>query len=341
MGLSLSTSILLFIAFSLIIGFAGSRLTRIADRLADQTGWGEAIFGAILMGGVTSLPGIITSVTAAWEGYPQMAVSNAIGGIAAQTVFLAFADITYRKVNLEHASASVQNLMEGVLLMILLGLILLFINSPELTLFNIHPGSLLLVLVYILGMRLTSKAGESPMWRPRQTQETVFDIADEANTHPESRRQWVNWVAFALLGIVVGGAGYGVAQTAIVIAQQTGLSETVVGSLMTAVVTSLPELITTLTAVRQGALTMAVSGIIGGNTFDILFVAFADWAYIGSIFHHISFKETYLTALTLLLTGVLILGLLARQKQGFGGIGWESFTLLLGFFGGYILLFLF
>lgn len=340
MGLSLTTSILLFFAFAVVIGLAGSRLTRIADRLADQTGWGEAIFGAILMGGITSLPGIITSVTAAWEGYPQMAVSNAIGGIAAQTVFLAFADITYRKVNLEHASASVQNLMEGVLLMILLGLILLFANSPEITFFNIHPGSLLLVLIYILGMRLTSKAGESPMWRPRQTQETVFDVADEANTHPDSR-QWVNWLSFVLLGILVGGAGYGVAQTAIVIATQTGLSETVIGSLMTAVVTSLPELITTLSAVRHGALTMAVSGIIGGNTFDILFVAFADWAYVESIFHNISNKEIYLTALTLLLTGVLILGLLARQKQGFGGIGWESFTLLLGFFGGYVLLFLF
>lgn len=340
MGISLTTSILLFIGFALVIGLAGSRLTRIADRLADQTGWGEAIFGAILMGGITSLPGIITSVTAAWEGYPQMAVSNAIGGIAAQTVFLAFADITYRKVNLEHASASVQNLMEGVLLMILLGLILLFVNSPEITLFTIHPGSLLLFLIYILGMRLTSKAGESPMWRPRQTQETVFDVAEEANTQHDNR-EWVNWLSFALLGILVGGAGYGVAQTAIVIAQQTGLSETIIGSLMTAIVTSLPELITTLAAVRHGALTLAVSGIIGGNTFDVLFVAFADWAYVGSIFHHISFKETYLTALTLLLTGVLILGLLARQKEGFGGIGWESFTLLLGFFGGYILLFLF
>lgn len=340
MGLSLTTSIFLFIGLSLVVGFAGIRLTRIADRLADQTGMGEAIFGAILMGGITSLSGIITSVTAAWEGYPQMAVSNAIGGIAAQTIFLAFADITYRKVNLEHASASVQNLMEGVLLMILLGLILMFINTPEVTLFNIHPGSILLVLIYLLGMRLTSKAGESPMWRPRQTQETVFDIADETETET-SQRQWVNWVSFAVLGLVVGGAGYGIAQTAIVIAQQTGLSETIVGSLMTAVVTSLPELVTTLAAVRQGALTLAVSGIIGGNTFDVLFVAFSDWAYVDSIFHHITFKETYLTCLTLLLTGVLILGLLARQKGGFGGIGWESFTLMLGFFGGYVLLFLF
>lgn len=340
MGLSLSTSIILFGVFAMIIGFAGIRLTRIADQLADQTGWGEAIFGAILMGGVTSLSGIITSVTAAWEGYPQMAVSNAIGGIAAQTVFLAFADISYRKVNLEHASASVQNLMEGVLLMILLGLILMFINTPEMTIFNIHPGSILLVLIYILGMRLTSKAGESPMWRPKQTQETVFDIASDDDDESQ-RRQWLNWVSFAVLGILVGGAGYGVAQTGIVIAKTTGLSETIIGSLMTAIVTSLPELITTLAAVRHGALTLAVSGIIGGNTFDVLFVAFSDWAYVKSIFHHISFKETYLTTLTLILTGVLILGLLARQKQGFGGIGWESFTLLLGFFGGYVLLFLF
>jgi cation:H+ antiporter len=53
----------------------------------------------------------------------------------------------------------------------------------------------------------------------------------------------------------------------------------VVGGLFTAVSTSLPELVTSVAAVQQGALTLAVGGIIGGNSFDVMFVAFADIAY--------------------------------------------------------------
>ena len=74
--------------------------------LADETGLGEAIFGAVLLGSATSIAGITTSVTAAVNALPSLAISNAIGGIAAQTVFLAVADITYRPANLEHAAAS-------------------------------------------------------------------------------------------------------------------------------------------------------------------------------------------------------------------------------------------
>lgn len=340
MELTLESSIILFVIFGGIIGLAGSRLTRLADTLADQTGLGEALFGGILMGGVTSLSGIITSVTAAFEGHPQIAVSNGIGGIVAQTVFLAFADITYRKANLEHASASIQNLMQGVILIFLLGFILMLITVPSFSIWGIHPGSVLLFVLYLLGMRLISWAGDSPMWRPRQTQETVFDIANE-ESFALGNKTGLNWLWFAILGIVVGLSGYGIAETAIVITHETGISETITGSVMTAIVTSLPELITTIVAVRHGALTLAVSGIIGGNTFDVLFVAFSDWAYTGSIFHEITFRETYLVALTLLLTTILILGLITRQKQGIGGIGWETFLILIGFFGGYGLLFLF
>ena len=54
-----------FAGMAVMIAVAGASMTRVADRLADVTGLGEAIFGAVLLGGSTSLPGIITSVTTA------------------------------------------------------------------------------------------------------------------------------------------------------------------------------------------------------------------------------------------------------------------------------------
>ena len=90
-------------------------MTRVADRLADLTGLGEAVFGAALLGASTSLPGAVASIFMAAAGRADLAVGNAVGGIAAQTAFLVFADLAFRRANLEHAAASVPNMINGIL----------------------------------------------------------------------------------------------------------------------------------------------------------------------------------------------------------------------------------
>lgn len=164
--MELQHAIILFVLSTAAIALLGTLLTRAADQLADITGLGEAMFGAIFLGGITSLPGIVTSVVAASNGYPELAISNAIGGIAAQTFFLSIADITYSRVNLEHAAASFMNLMQGVLLICLLAIIIIGAYGPEFSIFGFHPASLLIILVYMAGSRMISKAREAPMWSP-------------------------------------------------------------------------------------------------------------------------------------------------------------------------------
>lgn len=80
---SIPVSIGLFLIAVLVIALTGTRMARLADQLADATGLGEAVVGALFLGGSTSLAGIVTSVTAAAQGHPELAVSNALGGIAA------------------------------------------------------------------------------------------------------------------------------------------------------------------------------------------------------------------------------------------------------------------
>jgi len=336
--MSLWLAIVIFIALAVIVGIAGTLLTKAADQLADLTGLGEALVGGILLGAVTSISGIITSVTAAYEGLPEMAFSNAIGGIAAQTVFLAVADIAYKKANLEHASASFTNLMQGVLLIVMLGFVVMVMASSSLTIAGFHPASLILLLIYVFGTRLISKAKKHPMWSPQDTSETVEDIPDGDKQPDVKLGQLI--IRFAVLAAVVGLAGYFIAQTAIIISDKSGVSASFMGALFTSVATSLPELVVSVSAVRQGALTLAVSNIIGGNSFDVLFVAFADVAYQeGSIYHAATESQLFIIALTILLTSVLLLGLLHRQKYGFGKVGWESLVSIFIFISGYIILY--
>jgi len=339
--MSLSLAIIIFIIATLIIIFAGTELTRYADKLADKTGLGEALLGAVFLGGVTSISGIVTSIVAASNNHPQLAISNAIGGIAAQTVFLSIADISYPKVNLEHASASLANLMQGVLLIGLLTLVILGIVSPNITVLNIHPLSFIIILVYLGGSRMIALAKEEPMWGPKLTSSTVKDIPDKDNIKKTTLSRLI--FKFSLLSILVAGSGYAIGITGITIAGETGLSESFVGTLLTAVATSFPELIVSLAAVRQRALTLAIGNIIGGNTFDVLFVAFSDIAYQkGSILHNITIDQSFIIALTMLMVSILIMGLLYRQRKGIAKIGWESaLIIVLYIFGNVSLYFLF
>lgn len=131
---TLSQSIVVFSVCALVIAIAGTRITRVVDQLADRTGLGEATAGAVLLGAATSLSGSVLSVTAAYRGHPELAVSNALGGIAVQTFFLAIADMVYRRANLEHAAAaSAPNMMQNGLLIGLLALLLLAPTLPSLS----------------------------------------------------------------------------------------------------------------------------------------------------------------------------------------------------------------
>ena len=319
----------LFAGSAAIIAAAGVWLWSTADRLADRTRLGEALTGAVFLGAATSLSGTITSVTAAADGFAGLAVSNAVGGIAVQTFFLALADIWYRQANLEHAAASATNLVQCVLLMALLSVPLIAMSLPSVTLWQIHPASGFLIVGYLLGLRLAHSVQTEPLWGPAQTAETR---ADEPQEPAGGQPLKLLLARFVLLVAVLTVAGFLIARPGETLAIRTGLSQTLVGVLMTAVATSLPELVTTLAAVQRGALTLAVGGIIGGNTFDVLFLALSDGAYReGSIYHAIGRPEQFVIRLTLLMSAIVLLGLLRRQTYGFANIGFESLLVILAY----------
>ena len=77
----------------------------------------------------------------------------------------------------------------------------------------------------------------------------------------------------------------------------------------------------------------------GGNACDVLFVAFADVAYrAGSIYHAITDRQVFVLALAIVLNGVLLLGLLRRERSGWFGIGFESVLVVALYLGAAVLI---
>jgi cation:H+ antiporter len=79
----------------------------------------------------------------------------------------------------------------------------------------------------------------------------------------------------------------------------------------------------------MGAVNLAVGDIIGGNAFDVLFLAASDFAYRdGSIYAAFNPQHLFTIALVILMTGILLLGMLNRERRGIANIGWESVSIL-------------
>ncbi|MBC75870.1 MAG: cation transporter [Halobacteriovoraceae bacterium] len=307
----------------------GIKLVTYADNIADRFRLGEALVGGLFLGAITSLSGSIVSGLSAYNGYHSLAINNCLGGIAAQTTFLIIADMTYRNVNLEHAAASLPNLVSCNLLISLLGLSFLgaVIEVPE-WLF-IHPVSVVMLVLYLFGLKWLQETYKNPLWIPKRTKETRLD-----EPRPDSKESSVMLVTkFTLSACVVAVLGYVITKSAESLISTTGLAENIAGGFLTAVITSLPELVVSLSAVRQGALTMAVANILGGNTFDVLMLVIADALSLEApIYSYYKNEEFFLTSVILLMTSIIAIALARREKQGPGDIGFEGVSILAIYF---------
>lgn len=295
--------------------FSGVRLTTVADELADRLRIGEAVAGALLLGGITSLSGIVTTVTGSLEGDAGFALANPVGGVAIQSVWIAVADLLYRRANLEHSAASLENILQSLLVVALLCLPLAAYATPDLSVGWVHPLTLAIPPLYLYGYVLLRRMREDPMWRPVQTDDTREDEPQPSDDAPLSRL----WIQVGVFGAVLAFGGWVIAQAGFGLVAATGVNSGVLGFTVTTIITSFPELVTLLAAVRVGALTLGVSAIVGGNAFDALQISLADATYLeGTIYAAAGPTSLVLIAGTILMTATLAAGLIMRDRKGVG-----------------------
>jgi cation:H+ antiporter len=329
----LGPSVAVFAVAGVVTIIGSIRLVALGDALADRTGWGEAVFGVVFFGVATGLSGIVMTVVTASTGHPNLGYSNAVGGIAAQTTAVAVADMFYRSVNLEHAAASPSNLLFGCLLIALLALTLLGTFTPDVTVGGVHPVSIVIVACYLGGLRLIRTAGTRPMWNPVGTSETRPDVPQEHGSLDRHGTP-VLWGRFVLVGVLVATSGWAVSLAAESVVETTGLSAGFIGGVLLGVVNGLPETVTAIAAVRQGAVTLAVAAVLGGNILDVITVVVGDIAYRqGSIYHAAGTEDLLITTTGLFMTTTLLGGLLVRQSCGWGRVGFEGIVLLASYLG--------
>src|SRR3954453_685225 len=167
-GLSLPVLLLIFAAAAGVIWIAGIQLSNQTDVLATRLHLGSAVGGLVLLALATNLPEIAITVSAALSHNLGVAVGNILGGIAIQTVVLAILDgfglrgkdpLTYRV-------ASLSLVLEGVLVVAVLVIAIMGTQLPSSVIFvHVTPGSLLILVFWLAGLWLISKARKDLPWQ--------------------------------------------------------------------------------------------------------------------------------------------------------------------------------
>lgn len=336
----LPLNLLIFVIAASAVWIAGTGLSRYADEISERTGMTKAFTGLMLLAMVTSLPELATTMTAASIGNASLVRSNIFGGIAMQTALLAIADRLRVKGALTYVSPKPVLLMQGVLLIIMLSVatVVMVLKDPV-DLWGMGLGAVLLFCLYVGFLYNSYHYPNRPKWKPVDEPETDRVHADEADSLEKLSSSRL-YGSFLVASAVVVLAGWTVAQTADTIAQQTGTSTSLVGAVLVAISTSLPELSTTLSAVRIGAYGMAISNIFGSNALMLALFVPGDVVYDGILLRAENEASLFLIPVGIVVTAIYLWGLLERRNKTIFGVGIDSALVVLVYFGGLIALYL-
>lgn len=310
------------------VWFAGTRLARYADAIATQTGIGRAFLGMILLGGVTSLPELAVSVTATVEGNPVLSINDVLGSAAINVVILALADAFIGRKALTSTAPSSTLMLQGVLSIILLGMVAGAVISGDRTILGMGWWSWAILAVYIGSVALLANARTAKEWKPRHTPPKEKDGGTRESEWPLRRL-----IGFTCaVGVVIVAAGFVLAQSGAAIAEQTGLGASFFGAIFLAAATSLPEVSTVLSAVRLRQYEMAFSDAIGTNLFNVTILVLVDLLHPGDpVLRAAGPFAAFAALLALLLTATFMVGMLERRDRTVLRMGWDSALVLLAY----------
>lgn len=334
-ALGLAVTIPAFTGGAILVWFSGVTISHAADVIAQRSGLGHAFTGVLLLGVATSLPEIATTATATLGDHPVLAANNLLGGVAMQVAVLALVDaFGARGKPLTWFSASPVFLVQGVMLLVMLGIVCGAIASGEIfSIAGIGFWSLLLGATYLVALHLMYRYEQSPRWQLGQDQAEPQRVEVASRYHSLATRAVVMRFLAGAIGVLLGG--YVVAETGAALATQTGVGESFIGATLVSIATSLPEVSSTFAAVRLGAFSMAAGNILGTNILEVALFLPADALYRGGpIFAVVEPHANLLTALGMIVTCIYLWGVLERKDRTVLGMGIDSVLVAIVYVGG-------
>jgi cation:H+ antiporter len=320
-----------FIICVIIVVAASSLLSRYADVIAEKTGLGRAWVGAILLAGVTSLPELVSGITAVTVLHaPNLAIGGIVGSNLFNLALIAVMDVAYQPGSIL-SRAQDGHILSGGLGILLLGLAA---SAPlwgsllsSASILGVSFTSLAIFGVYLVGARLLST------FQSKRAAEVLEQEAEVLHYDRISRRR--AYLIFGGAALVVVATGVWLSSLTDQIAAETGLGRSFVGALFLGVSTSLPEITASLAAVRIGAIDLAIGNVLGSNLFNVTLLAVYDVADGGqNLWASMNNANMLGLIIASMMTAVVVISLIYRASPKTPWrISWDGMALVLMYLG--------
>lgn len=247
----------------LILGKSADSLVEGAVTVSIRTGMPRVIVGATIVSIGTTFPEAVVSVLAAFQGAPDLALGNAVGSIICDTGLILGLACTISPLPLNRDVVNRQGWVQFAAGVLLVLLCLPFSNIQGIN----ESGGLLpqwagfvflaLLAVYII-------------WSIKLAKNTSVE---EEHDEDSDKSTGTLLAIMAIAAAFVGVSSMGLIDGTIVIAKELNIPQGVIAATIVAFGTSLPELVTSLAAVKRGQGELAVGNVIGADILNVLFVA--------------------------------------------------------------------
>jgi cation:H+ antiporter len=304
-----------WLEFFLVAGtitVAGSRLSNYGDVLAEKTGMGRTWLGLVVLAAITSLPELATGVSAiTWVQAPELTVGDLLGSCMFNLLILAVVDLLYPPGPVLTA-AHRGHLLAACFVVVMLGVAIMgLIATPPMTgvvLGHVDLNCPVLILCYLVAMR--------SLFRYQRRDREAYLAEHEETLLYEDVGLGSAAVKFALSALVVVAAGIFLPRVATRIAEVMGWQQSVVGTIFVAAATSLPELVVTLSALRLGAVDLAVGNLFGSNLVNLGILGLMGLVYVKApLLQVVSPKHVGTGVMAVIMTGIAAAEMMYRPQQ--------------------------
>lgn len=277
--------ILIIVGFALLI-VGADFLVDGASGIAKKFHIPEIIIGLTIVSIGTSMPELFVSITSAIDGYSDMALGNVIGSNLCNLLLILGLSSLIKPVDFQEETRKYE-----IPMCLLFTIILMFFSNTSGGISRIE--AVILLVLFVLFIAYTIYMG-------KKKSKEDSKVVEEKN-----KNKTIKNIILIILGIV--GLKFGgdfVVNNAVNIAQMFNISEKVISLTILAIGTSLPELVTSVTAAIKGNSDIAIGNIIGSNIFNILLIL-----GVSSVIKPITFNSSYNMDLSILCISMVILAL--------------------------------
>lgn len=321
---------IIFVITAALIVLAAIQLAKYGDIIAIRTRLGGMFIGVLLLAGATSLPEVLTSISSLNQNAPNLTAGNLLGSNTFNMLLLAVIDIANRNQRILR-KAALKHALTGSLAVFMIGLVVFFLLADiQIKIGWVGIDSLLIIAAYVVAIRLVQG----------NTVHTAQPTppADFPEGTASLRRGIIGFLLAAGALVVVTPI---MVQSANEIALITGLGTTFIGTTLVALVTSLPELVTTLAAIKIGADDMAIGNLFGSNMFNMFAIGLTDAFFTqGRFLAAIDPSFLLVGIVGLLMTCMGLIGNLAKLEKRIWFIELDALALIIVYFASLWLLYI-